>query len=157
MTVAPITVKAARRLVARWHRHLPDVRGGLFAAALVEDGERVAVAIAGHPPRVWLRTGRVVVSRVAVAPNVDPTKNACSRLLGALCRAARALGYSEVWTYTLPEEPGTSLRAAGFEHMGETRGGSWSRPSRRRDAPVRGEPKQRWRRVLRKKPPEATP
>lgn len=74
---------------------------------------------------------------------MDGTKQACSMLYGAMCRAARALGYTEVWTYTLPEEPGTSLRAAGFVFVGMTDGGSHSRPSRQRNPPVRGEQKQR--------------
>jgi hypothetical protein len=67
---------------------------------------------------------------------------------GALARAAKALGYEEVWTYTLPEEPGTSLRAAGFEEMGQTKGGHWNTPARPRAPSVRPEPKRRWRRRL---------
>ncbi|MBS1831245.1 MAG: hypothetical protein JST65_00950 [Acidobacteria bacterium] len=35
-------------------------------------------------------------------------------------------------TYTLPEEGGTSLRAAGFRCLGEAGGGSWNVPSRPR-------------------------
>jgi hypothetical protein len=41
-------------------------------------------------------------------------KNANSMLYGAICRAAGALGYRRVITYTLETEPGSSLRAAGF-------------------------------------------
>jgi hypothetical protein len=140
-----MTVRAAMRLVAQWHRHLPKLHGGLFAAGLSSDGELVGCAVAGNPPRVWQGTGRLVISRVAV----HDVPNGCSKLYGALCRAAEALGYAEAWTYTLPEEPGTSLRAAGFEDMGLTDGGEWSRPSRARTAAVRAEPKRRWRRMLR--------
>lgn len=144
MRVAPITVKQARSRVRDWHRHLPDLQGGLFAAQLVDGDECVGVAIAGNPPRVWQGTGRIVISRVATVEK----KNACSMLYGALCRAARALGYVEAWTYTLPEEPGTSLLAAGFEFMGMTDGGTYSRPNRERRPPVRGDRKKRWRRLL---------
>ncbi len=141
LRVAPITVRAARAKVAKWHRHLPELQGGLFACQLVDaEGECVGVAVAGNPARAWQGTGRLVVSRVAT----DGTKQACSMLYGAICRAARALGYLEVWTYTLPEEPGTSLRASGFEFVGMTRGGTHDTPARRRNAPVRGEPKKRW-------------
>ncbi len=35
-------------------------------------------------------------------------------LYGALCRAAKALGYWRIYTYSLPEESGSSLRAVGF-------------------------------------------
>jgi hypothetical protein len=69
-------------------------------------------------------------------------------IYGALCRAAKALGYKEVWTYTLPAEPGASLRAAGFSEVGLTDGGEWNTPARARRAAKNPEPKKRWRRVL---------
>lgn len=86
----------------------------------------------------------MVITRVAT----DGTPNACSLIYGALCRAGRALGYTEAWTYTLPEEPGASLRASGFTEMGFTAGGEHSRVSRPRKAAIRPEPKRRWRRLL---------
>jgi hypothetical protein len=109
------------------------------------DGVVVGVAIAGNPARVWQGSGRVVISRVATLQHA----NACSKLYGAICRAAEALGYREAWTYTLPDEPGTSLRAAGFTSMGMTAGGEHSRPSRARGPAVRPDKKQRWCRTLR--------
>ncbi len=146
--IAPCTVKAARRKVSEWHRHLPDLQGGLFAAQyLDDDGNCVGVAVAGNPSRVWQGQAKLVISRVATTGY----ENACSALYGSLCRAAKALGYLEVWTYTLPEEPGTSLRAAGFMDMGLTDGGEHDRPSRRRKPAVRPEPKRRWLRILNEK------
>lgn len=145
MKVVPITVKSAQGLVALWHRHLKKIQGGLFAAALEVDGAVVGVGIAANPARVWQGTGRFVIARIAV---VEGHRNGCSMLYGALCRAGRALGYREAWTYTLPDEPGTSLRAAGFKHMGATDGGTHSREARPREAPVRPEAKQRWCRTL---------
>lgn len=145
MRIAPCTVKWARLKVRAWHRHLPELQGGLFAAQCVAaDGTCVGVAVAGNPSRVWQNTGKIVISRVATAGH----ENACSALYGALCRAAKALGYMEAWTYTLPGEPGTSLRAAGFMDMGLTDGGEWSRPSRARKPALRPEPKRRWLRIL---------
>lgn len=85
-----------------------------------------------------------MISRVAT----EGAENACSMLYGAMARAAKALGWSEVWTYTLPEESGASLRAAGFVDMGMTRAEEWSRPSRARRPAVRPEAKRRWRRQL---------
>lgn len=150
LTIRPSTVKAARRLVKLWHRHLPDVQGGLFAALVAIDEVVVGAAIAGNPSRVWQGTGRIVISRVATlsAINNPRARNACSKLYGAMCRAAQALGYCEAWTYTLPEEPGDSVRGAGFEDMGLTDGGEHDRPSRRRKPAVRPERKRRWRRSL---------
>lgn len=144
-SIAPCTVKAARLVVREWHRHLPIVIGGLFAASVVDgDGRVVGVAVAGNPSRVWQGTGRLVISRVAT----DGHENACSMLYGSLCRAAKALGYREAWTYTLPHGPGTSLRAAGFVDMGVTDGGEWDRPSRRRNGAANSAPKRRWLRRL---------
>lgn len=144
LAIVPSTVKAARACVKQWHRHLPDLQGGLFAAAVAVDGKIVGVAIAGNPPQAWQGTGRFVISRCATTGE----RNACSMLYGAICRAAQALGYREAWTYTLPGEPGVSLRAAGFVDMGLTAGGEHDRPSRRRKAAVRPEPKRRWMRRL---------
>jgi hypothetical protein len=142
--VHPITTKAAIAWVRRTHRHLPELQGGLFAVAIHDGSELRGVAIAGNPPRVWQGTGRIVISRVST----DGAENGCSMLYGAICRAAKALGYREAWTYTLPEEPGTSLRAAGFMDMGLTDGGEWSRPSRHRAPARRPERKRRWMRTL---------
>lgn len=145
MQLAPITVKAARAKVKEWHRHLPDIQGGLFAVQCIDaDGHSVGVAIAGNPARVWQGQAKLVISRVATTGH----ENACSALYGALCRAAKALGYHEVWTYTLPEEPGTSLRAAGFIDMGLGRGGNHGRASRPRAPSKRADAKRRWLRKL---------
>lgn len=145
MIVAPCTVKAALKKVREWHRHLPKLQGGLFAVKIVgTDGACIGVGVCGNPSRVWQDTGRVVITRVAT----QGAENACSAIYGALCRAAKALGYREAWTYTLPTEPGTSLRAAGFMDMGLTDGGEHDRKSRRRKPAIRPEPKRRWLRVL---------
>lgn len=150
--ITPSTVKAALGFVAEHHRHLRALQGGLFACALKDGGVQCGVAIAGNPPRVWQGTGRVVISRVATREAVNDfgphSAPYCSMLLSAICRAGAALGYEEAWTYTLPEESGVSLRAAGFVDMGLTDGGEWDRPSRRRKPAVRSEPKRRWMRPL---------
>lgn len=143
-TIVPCTVKAAMRWVREVHRHLPELQGGLFAAAVEIENEIAGVGIAGNPCRVWQTQRKIYLSRIATVGR----ENACSALYGALCRAAKALGYREAWTYTLPEEDGTSLRAAGFIDMGMTKGGSYDRPCRERNEPVRGDPKRRWVRRL---------
>ncbi len=145
-SLAPCTVKFARRIVREWHRHLPEVQGGLFAVRVLgNDLTCLGVGIAGNPSRAWQGTGRIVISRVAT----NGAENACSMIYGALARAAKAPGYREAWTYTLPDEPGTSLRAAGFIDMGLTDGGEWDRPSRSRAPAAHPDPKRRWLRILR--------
>lgn len=144
LTIEPCSVKEARRLVKQWHRHLPDIQGGLFAAKVTVNSIPVGVAVAGNPARVWQGTGRILISRVAT----DETKMASGKLYGAMCRAAEALGYREAWTYSLPEESGASLRGAGFIEMGLSDGGEHDRPSRHRKPAVRPDQKRRWRKVL---------
>lgn len=144
LKIVPVTVSAARKLVKQWHRHLEDLQGGLFAAGLEVNGQLCGVVVAGNPARLWQGTGRIVISRVAVLDTV----NGCSKLYGAICRAAKALGYHEAWTYTLPEETGISVLASGFKDMGMTRGGEHDRPSRHRAKARRADKKRRWMRAL---------
>ena len=151
LRVVPCTVKQAARFVSEHHRHLPDVAGGMFACALAEDDPHVwrGVGIVACGAQEWEGTGRATIVRIAT----DGVPQGCSMLYGALCRAAKALGYVEAWTYTLPEEPGTSLRAAGFDDMGMSDGGEHSREGRPRKAAVRPDAKKRWRRKLSDTPP----
>lgn len=150
MVLRPLTVTAAIRWVSEHHRHLKrELAGARWGVALVRrpDGKQVGVALVTSGPQVWEGTGRCNIARVAT----DESKNACSMLYGAACRAAKALGYCEAWTYTLPSEPGTSLLASGFEDMGVTAGGEHDRPNqpkRRRRSAEQPSPKRRWRRVL---------
>lgn len=74
--------------------------------------------------------------------------NACSQLYGAVCRAARALGYTRAVTYKLKSEPGTSLLAAGFRYVCDVREEEWSRPSRPRESTREVLPRERWERAL---------
>lgn len=116
LIIVPLTCKDANRKVGAWHRHNRPTTGGLFACGVALDGELVGVGIAGRPIARKLDDGKTVeITRVATMGE----KNACSKLYGALCRAAMALGYSKAITYTLAEEPGCSLRAAGFEKDAE--------------------------------------
>lgn len=142
LTVSPCSVRAARGWVRETHRHLPSVQGGLWAVQLLSDGERVGVAIVGHPARVWMDDGVLAVLRVAV---IEGVPNGCSKLLGACAAAAKAMGASDLVTYTLADEPGTSLRAAGWVEAGRTEGnGQWSCPSRPRKPAADPRPKRRW-------------
>lgn len=138
----PVTIRAAKKLVAALHRHHGPPPGALFAVACAtEDGRVCGVAIIGRPTSKALQDGFTAeVTRVAT----DETPNACSCLYGAAWRACRALGYRRLGTYTLKSEPGTSLVAAGWRLVGETRGGSWDRPSRHRTDKHPTEPKNRW-------------
>jgi hypothetical protein len=129
VTRIPLTRDEANAYVVRWHRHHGRVVGHKFALGAVLDERVVGVAIVGRPVARRLDDGFTVeILRVAT----DGTPHVCSFLYGACRRAAYALGFTRCVTYILATEPGTSLRAAGFQLIGEAGGGSWSRTSRPR-------------------------
>ena len=118
-----------------------------------------AVGIAGRPLARALQDGLTIeVIRVCIAPDarLEVSDNAASRLYGALCRAAAALGYKRAVSYTLVSEPGTSLRAAGFRCEAQlTERTTWASVGRGRyvatiwgDAVLPSEARQRWARDL---------
>lgn len=74
----------------------------------------------------------------------DGTKNACSILYAAAWRAAKALGYERIVTYTRESEPGTSLRAAGFHCDGSAGGTHWTGERYIQQEIVLDEMKVRW-------------
>lgn len=136
--VVPIELKEANRIIAAWHRHHQPVQGHRFSLACVDkSGLICGVAVIGRPVARLAGSPRDVleVSRVAT----DGTKNACSVLYGGAARAAKALGYLRIQTYTLPEEGGASLRAAGWVCEGDAGGGQWKHTDgkpRRTDQPT---------------------
>ncbi len=122
--VVPTTLPKANALVAKWHRHHAPIPGGFgwWCVAAVVDGTVVGVAIAGRPTNRNNDDGQTVeVLRLAT----DGTPNACSALLGACARAAKAIGARRAITYTLSEESGASLRGAGWVCECEDTGRSW--------------------------------
>jgi hypothetical protein len=129
MTVERITLEEANAFVAKHHRHHGEVVGHLFSIGAASDGHIVGVAIIGRPVSRHRDDGATAeVSRLCT----DGTRNACSFLYGASARAAFALGFKRIGTYILASENGASLRASNWRMIGETSGGSWSRPSRPR-------------------------
>lgn len=145
LRIRPIGQKEAFAWINATHRHLDAPRGWKFGTSLYRDGEMVGVACGGRPSsRLLDPTEWIEIQRVAT----DGTKNACTKLYAAICRAAEAVGYEWAITYTLPEEGGASLRAAGFVDDGLTDGGEWSRKGRPRAKALRSEPKRRWKRKL---------
>jgi hypothetical protein len=101
----------------------------MFSLGAALGGVIVGVAIVGRPVSRMRDDGETAeITRLCT----DGTRNACSFLYGAASRAAFALGFKRIGTYTLPEEGGASLRAAGWKLIGERGGGSWKRISRPR-------------------------
>ncbi len=130
LAIVPITFEEASAFVAQYHRHHKPPVGHKFSVAVADDlGEVRGVAMVGRPVARHLDDGWTLeVNRVAT----DGCPNASSALYGACRRAAWALGYKRLVTYTLPSESGASLRGAGYRLIGEAGGGSWSCKSRPR-------------------------
>ncbi len=149
LTLVPVPLREANTWIAKHHRHHRPARGCLFCIGAADGSGVVGVAIVGRPVARHLQDGFTAeVTRLCVA--IDPRRedkghrNACSMLYAACWRAARAMGYRRIGTYTLPEEGGASLRGAGWKLIGEAGGGRWAREGRPRvdDHPLQA--KLRW-------------
>jgi hypothetical protein len=144
LRLVPVNFADACGYVAMWHRHHAPPIGCKFCVG-VADQDRIlhGVAIVGRPVGRHFDNGTTLeVTRVAT----DSTPNASSMLYGACWRAASALGYSRLITYTQATESGGSLRAAGWRVVAEraARAG-WDTPSRPRvDRGVDGIPRMLW-------------
>lgn len=127
--IVPVDLAEANEFVRQHHRHHQPVPGAKFCVGAMHDGAIVGVAIVGRPVARWLDDGLTLeVNRSCT----DGTKDANSALYGACRRAAFALGYRKLVTYTMPSESGASLKAAGYRLIGEAGGGRWSRELRPR-------------------------
>lgn len=142
LTIVPCTLREANAFVARVHRHHGPTVGHRWSVAVADEAGTVrGVAIIGRPVARMLDDGRTAeVNRVAT----DGCPNACSALYAAAWRAARAMGYRRLLTYTLASEPGDSLRGAGWKCIGQAGGGHWGRDSRPRETKHPTQLKLRW-------------
>jgi hypothetical protein len=154
LNLTPITLRQARQFITAHHRHNIAPRGWRFGVGILADAELVGVAVGGRPVARHLDDGTTLeVTRTCT----DGTPNANSMLYGAIGRAAKALGYARLVTYTLESEPGTSLRASGWEPDAEVSPApTWNRSSRvRYNTDLFGAQrrptgtKHRWTRILR--------
>lgn len=147
LELVPCTLREANAFIEAHHRHHGPVRGCRAVLAAALDGQVVGGgAVVGRPVARLAQDGWTAeITRLAT----DGSRNAASFLLGASWRAARALGYKRLITYTLPErESGASLRGAGWDCVGMAGGGSWSRESRPRVDVHPLQQKLRWERAV---------
>ena len=120
LRLRPISLRDANEYVRQHHRHHKPVAGHKFSIGCEADGELVGVIIAGRPVSRYLDDGFTLeVTRLCT----NGEKNACSFLYGAAARAAAAMGYKRIITYTLERKtvqafglPAGSVKAkrAGF-------------------------------------------
>lgn len=129
LRAATVTLAEANAFVSLFHRHHPPVIGHKYSIGAEIDGRLVGVVIVGRPVSRIRDDGETLeVTRLCT----NGTRNACSFLYSRAARAAFALGYRRIGTYTMPDEGGASLRAAGWRLLAATPGRSWSTPSRPR-------------------------
>lgn len=143
LELVPVSFDTACGFVSMWHRHHQPPTGHKFSIGVAADGTLVGVAMVGRPVARHYNDGQTLeVNRTAT----DGTPYANSMLYAAAWRAAKALGYTRLITYTQAGESGSSLRAAGWRVVAQRpprRG--WSVPSRpRTDKGVDGIARTLW-------------
>lgn len=132
LQIVPVSFAQACEFIAEWHRHHQPPAGHKFSIGVALGAVLVGVAVVGRPVARRFDNGHTLE---VVRSATDGTPNANSMLYGACWRAAKALGYDRLITYTQAGESGSSLRAAGWRVVAERppRPG-WDTPSRPREA-----------------------
>lgn len=131
--LVPVSFADACAFVDAHHRHHSAPVGHKFSIGVAVDSTLVGVAIVGRP------TSRVIQAQGGVLEVIrtatDGTPNSNSMLYAAAWRAAKAMGYTRLITYTQEGESGSSLTAASFRVVAERppREG-WNVPSRPRQS-----------------------
>jgi hypothetical protein len=144
LELRPVSFREACAYIEEYHSHHKPPQGWKFGICVhvPAEGNRIAgVVTVGRPVSRMLDDGFTAeVTRCCT----DGTRHVASKLYAAAWRAAKAMGYKRIITYTLEEEKGTSLVAAGWTPDAMSDGGSWSRDSRLRDDKHPLGRKRRW-------------
>lgn len=123
LRLVPVSLRDANAFVAAHHRHHKPVAGHKFSIGCEAEGRLAGVVIAGRPVSCHLDDGHTLeVTRLCTTGE----QNACSMLYSAAARAAKAMGYRKIITYTLDTEDGASIRAAGWTCAGPAGGIRWT-------------------------------
>lgn len=132
LRIVPVDLRDAKAFVDAHHRHHSAPVGHKFSIGVADGDTLVGVAIVGRPVSRIIQSEARTLEVIRTA--TDGTPNANSMLYGAARRAAFALGYDRLITYTQGSETGASLRAAGYRVIAQRppRPG-WSTPSRPRE------------------------
>lgn len=142
--MVPITKNDARAFIERHHSHHNAPIQAIMWAAVEFKDQVVCVGCLERPKaRVTASSTKTVeITRVA---SDGSAKNAASKCIAHISRAALALGYTRLISFTLLGEAGTSYRAAGWRVTGLTppRKG-WSSSGRPRARAQQKGAKVRW-------------
>lgn len=143
LRIVPVTFRQACAFIAEHHRHHRPPRGMKFAVGVARGDRLVGVATVGRPVARTL-DDQLTVEVTRTCTLGVPGAN--SMLYGAAWRAARALGYHRMITYTQEGESGASPRAVGMLPVAvlPARPG-WTTPSRpRAERGTDGVARMRW-------------
>ena len=140
LAIARVSLSEARDFVRRRHRHADPLAYHLFSVGCYDTQsdlgwpnpwkDRLVGVVTVHRPGApalddeWTAQ----VARLCT----DGTKNAGSKLLGTAVRAAWAMGFRRLVSYTLPEESGATYRACGWNCTGVVPAKSWNTRTRPR-------------------------
>jgi hypothetical protein len=146
VTIIPCMLGEAGEFITNFHRHNKAPQGAIFAIGASDGNSLVGVAIVGRPVARLQQDGFTVEAvRVCVKP--DAPKGTSSALYAACWRAAKALGWRRLITYTLQTESGASLRGAGYTLIAERDANDparWQSRPRREWQTVVGQAKFLW-------------
>lgn len=145
LRLMPCDFKTAQMFVAENHRHNKPPAGHKFSIAVYDSDRLCGVCMVGRPVSRYFDDDLTLeVNRCCT----DGTKNACTMLYGAAWRAAKALGYKRLVTYTRQSENGSSLRASNWICDGEAGGTHWTGERYIQEEIVLDEKKIRWRKEI---------
>lgn len=147
LKICPISLKEAQQYIRKHHRHCGPPKFHKFSVALVVAGEDepVGIAVASTPKaRVQMDGKTLEINRVCSDVRYA---DVCSKLYSLVVKAGRNMGYCRFLTYTLAEEDGVGIKAAGFRLDGMTENApqGWNSQSRPRCTEKYPDgPKKRW-------------
>lgn len=133
------------------HSHHDAPAGWKFGVACYNGPTLVAVAVVGRPVARMIATKQpdtLEVTRVCCFGDPRLRRNAATKLYAECAKEARRRGCTKLITYTLESEAATSVKAAGWTRVAESKGGSWDRPSRPREDKGPTDRKVRWEKEL---------
>lgn len=152
LDIQPVVFSEAAEFVEKHHAHCPRPVGWKFGASIWNGHTQIGVVMVGRPvSRLIDQVGDTLeVNRLCLDRTLpDPLRwNACSQLYAWAARETASRGYSRIITYIREDEPGTSLKAAGWDIEAQSAGGSRARKNRPRKEHNKV-PKVRWGKRLR--------
>ena len=151
LTLGEIGRQEVERFIARHHAHCGVPLTWRFHQGVYNGATLIGVAVVGNPVApALMRRGIVEVNRLCIRRDTPSALrwNAASMLYGWCAREAERQGWQKIITYTRADEPGTTLRAAGWEAEAKVRGRGWHSQRRRRSNRNSWIDKIRWSRSL---------